>query len=252
MGSDVRGPTSRVGTPSCEAGVCSGATEARRDHAHRCRASIEQSKGVGYARRRCANQIHREPQRATRAPAAPPRRRGRNLGYAGGQRRVDVRGHAECRGRRSTRWSIGPGRPAGRTRRSRPIPTRSTSCPSSIRRMRARWCWRSLQPMASAQLPAALTRRGRRPSKTSVRPVWTRGRAGSTSFCRPATRNRHLRATSRCRRALTRASRCCAPTSGAPTTLKSPRRSPMARASGSIRSRRPRIHPTRCSSTRSP
>ena len=59
-------------------------------------------------------------------------------------------------GRASTRSSTGRGCPTGRTRRSRPTPTRSTSCRSSTPRTRARWCWRSRR-QATARSPAAST-----------------------------------------------------------------------------------------------
>ena len=44
--------------------------------------------------------------------------------------------------------------------------------------------------MASARSPAASTRRGRRRSRMSGRPAWTRARAANTSSCRRATRSK--------------------------------------------------------------
>jgi hypothetical protein len=132
--------------------------------------------------------------RAAPAQRAPARRRGRHLGHAGGQLRLDVQAAVARPGRlQPDRLLVAP---AGledpdadaRTR------MRSTLSPSSTRRTSVRSCSR-FPPPTMARSPA---RHGRwqSPWRTSGRPAWTRARAASTSSCRRAQGRRCLQATS--------------------------------------------------------
>ena len=165
---------------------------------------VAQEKQAG-TRREDRTGLHPGP--TGRAHPAPPRRRGRHLGHAGGQLRAHVPGDDGRQGGLQPGRLLVAARSAGRTRRSRPTPTRSTSSPSSTRRTPGRWCWRSRRRKTARRSPAAWTTPGRWRWRTSARPAWTRARAASTSSCRRATRTRCPTGTSRCRRRPTPASR---------------------------------------------